>query len=186
MCPDLETLSAFLDGEVGEPWKRKIEQHLLECPACQRNVADMRQLGAVLRNDAQPDDREPLARLRGRLYLQELKRAYRLPVWKKRLVVPVPAAAAAALLVLLLGVSTLFLSMRRDFRSMSIRTQPSGTTEVKITAPIQDLEHLLRSLDRDASKQEFIIRLPNDSTFSVVGEPELVREADFTETRRQP
>ncbi len=186
MCPDLETLSAFLDGEVGEPWNRKIEQHLGECTACRRSVAEMGQLRDLLRADPRPDDREPLARLRGRLYMQELKKVYRLPVWKKRVVIPVPAAAAAALLVLLLGVSTLLLSMRGNYRSMSIRTQPSGTTEVKITAPIQDLEHLLRSLDRDASKQEFVVRLPNEPTFFMMGEPEIVREADFSKTRKHP
>ncbi len=185
MCPDLETLSAYLDGEVEEPWNLKIGQHLGECSACRQKLAELQQLGRLLREDPQPDYRDALARLHSRLYMRELKKVYRVPVWKKKVVVPLPVAAAAAAVVLLLGVSTFFLSFRHDYRYMSIRTQPSGTTEVKITAPIQDLEHLLKSLDRDASKQEFIIRLPNEPKFSVMGEPEIVREADFPKVRVQ-
>ena len=186
MCPDLETLSAFLDGEVGEPWNRKISEHLAGCPSCRQSVAEMGQLGRLLHEDPAPDPVEPLARLRGRLYVRELKKDYHLPVWRRRLAVPLPVAAAAAVVLIFLGASTFILSLRHDYRSMSIRTQPSGTTEVKITAPIQDLEHLLLSLDQGASKQEFIIRLPNEPTFSFMGEPQIVREADFSKLRERP
>lgn len=181
MCPDLETLSAYLDGEVEEPWKGRIGQHLGECASCRQTCSELARLGKILHEDPPPNWRDALVRLRSRMYLLELKRVYRVPVWRKKVVVPVPAIAAAALVVFFLGVSTLFLSMRADYRLMSIRTQPSGTTEVKITAPIQDLEHLLRSLDRNASKQEFIIQLPDEPRFYQVGEPQIVREADFSE-----
>jgi hypothetical protein len=185
MCPDLATLSALVDGEVEDPWKSRIGRHLDQCAACRRRVEELLQLGGLLREDREPDLRDSMARLGSRLALIGLKRARRVPLWRRRVVVPLPAAAVAALLMLFLGMSTLVLSFRPDHRSMSIRTQPNGPTEVKISAPIQELEQLLHALDRNASKQELLIRLPDEPRFLLVGEPQFVREADYIRGRQQ-
>jgi hypothetical protein len=185
MCPDLATLSALVDGEVEDPWKSRIERHIDQCEACRRRREELLQLVSLLREDREPDSPDSMARLGGRLAVLGLKRAYRVPLWRKRVVVPFPTVAVAALLMFMLGMSTLMLSFRSDYRSMSIRTQPFGTTEVKISAPIQELEQLLHALDRNASQQELLIRLPDEPKFLQIGEPQFVREADYIRGRQQ-
>ncbi len=34
MCLDDQTLSAYIDGELGEPWKTQVEEHLVHCDSC--------------------------------------------------------------------------------------------------------------------------------------------------------
>lgn len=53
--PDIESLSAWLDGELDESARRRLEMHLADCPACAAQLAALRDLAAafdVLRVDA--------------------------------------------------------------------------------------------------------------------------------------
>ncbi len=103
----------------------------------------------------------------------------RLPVWRRRVTLPLPAAAAAAVLILALAVALGISSARNGLRRMSIRRGPAGMTEVEVAAPVRDLERLLRSLDKQSPSQQVIITLPAHSNLILMGEPRLVREADF-------
>ena len=67
---------------------------------------------------------------------------------------------------------------------MRIRHGPSGSTEVIVAAPIDDLEQLLRTLDQPPRSSELVIHLPADSQLIMVGEPQLVREADYSRGRQ--
>jgi hypothetical protein len=67
---------------------------------------------------------------------------------------------------------------------MSIRHGPAGTTEVIVAAPVEDLEQLLRTLDQPSRASQLVIHLPADSQLIMVGEPQLVREADYSRGRR--
>src|SRR5258708_34162490 len=44
-----EQLSAFLDGELSEGERIALERHLQGCAACQRSLAELRQVRALLR-----------------------------------------------------------------------------------------------------------------------------------------
>ncbi len=48
MCPDLDLLSAFVDGEVPSPWKERIEAHIKSCASCAAKVEEYRKLDAFL------------------------------------------------------------------------------------------------------------------------------------------
>lgn len=53
--PDIESLSAWLDGELDESARRRLETHLADCPACAAQLAALRDLSAAfgaLRADA--------------------------------------------------------------------------------------------------------------------------------------
>jgi hypothetical protein len=179
MCPDREILSSYLDGEVEEPWKARIAEHLESCAECRGAYGNLERLDGVLRADPSPDFRESQVRVRSAVARPSPAGSYRVSLWRRRVAVPLPALGVAAVLLFMMGLSTLMLTIRADHRSMSISTRPSGITEVKITAPIQELEHLLMSLDRNASKQELVIRLPDEPKFFIVGEPAIVREAEY-------
>jgi len=177
MCPGGETLSAYLDNEVEGPWKKVIEEHLTLCLSCKHKLDEMIFTREQLALGAVPDFRD--SQERGRSCLAGLNRMQQVSFWRRRVALPLPAAAAAVLLTIILGFSTLLLSLRTDYRFMSIRTQPSGTSEVLVTAPIDDLERILKSLELNGSRQEIIIQLPKEPDFFVVGEAEMFRAAEY-------
>lgn len=177
MCPSGETLSAYMDNEVEGQWKKVIEDHLTHCPSCKHKLEEMIFTREQLALEAVPDFRD--SQRRGRSCLAGLNSMQQVSFWRRRIALPLPAAAAAVLLMIILGFSTLLLSLRSDYRFMSIRTQPSGTSEVLVTAPIDDLERILKSLELNGSRQEIIIQLPKEPEFFMVGEAEMFRAAEY-------
>ncbi|OHD70789.1 MAG: hypothetical protein A2V99_00050 [Spirochaetes bacterium RBG_16_67_19] len=176
-CPSGDTLSAFVDGEVQAPWDQVLARHLQACPACLATVARIRRLRELLAADPlPPPELRPLPEGRERIRP--------VAVWKRRIALPVPAAAAAALAILALGVALAAVAGRTAQPWMSIRHGPSGSTEVIVAAPIDDLEQLLRTLNQPPQTTGLVIQLPADSQLIMMGEPQLVREADFSRGRR--
>jgi hypothetical protein len=110
--------------------------------------------------------------------------AHRLPVWRRRVALPLPAVAAAAVVILALALALGISSARNGLRRMSIRRGPAGMTEVEVAAPVRDLERLLRSLDQQSPSQEIIITLPPHSNLILMGQPRLLRAADFGRVSR--
>jgi anti-sigma factor RsiW len=178
-CPGGEALSAFLDRETEGPWHEAIARHLRGCQRCREQLGRLERLRELLAKDPAPEPRSSLATLRQRLAQAGRGLAWRLPFWRRRIVLPLPAAAAAALAILALALALGLLSARSDLRRMSIRRGPAGTTEVEVAAPVKDLERLLRSLDQRSPSQEVIITLPSHSNLILMGQPRLLRAADF-------
>ena len=176
-CPTGDTLSAFVDGEVRAPWDQVIARHVEACPGCREAVARLGRLHERLARDQAPEPRlPPLPSRSGRVRP--------VPVWRRRIALPLPAAAAAALAILGLGVALAAVAGRPKLPWMSIRHGPAGTTEVIVAAPVEDLEQLLRTLDQPSRASELVIHLPADSQLIMVGEPQLVREADYSRGRQ--
>lgn len=44
--PDLETLSAWLDGELDDAARQRVDEHLADCPACAAEAVALRELSA--------------------------------------------------------------------------------------------------------------------------------------------
>jgi anti-sigma factor RsiW len=175
-CPAGDTLSAWFDGEIGAPWHQAIETHLVGCPRCRAAVARLERLRERLAGDPWPVVRElpPLA--------AALPRP--VPLWRRRLALPLPAVAAAGLAIAGLGLALAIQSARTALPWMSIKRGPTGTTELKVAAPVDDLEQLLNSLSQQARTREIVIQLPADSQLILMGQPQLMREADFSRGQR--
>ncbi len=180
-CPGGEVLSAFLDRETESPWREAIARHLQDCPACRQRLERLERLRELLAREPTPEPAGLPASVRQRLAQIESGSSSRpAAFWRRRIALPLPAAAAGALAILALALALGLLSARKDLRRMSIRRSPAGTTEVEVAAPVRDLERLLRSLDQQQSpSQEVIITLPPNSNLILMGQPQLVREADF-------
>lgn len=48
MCLDDQILNTYLDGELTEPWKTQVEEHLNYCVACKTRFDQLRSLHAVV------------------------------------------------------------------------------------------------------------------------------------------
>ena len=181
-CPNPDLLSAFFDGELESPWSERITEHVETCGRCRQALARLERLRHVLLADEEPALDGPLQRTRERLWSSHGSRLWqrKYMIWRRRVSVPVPALAAVLTLFLGMGGLLIFLSTRPNFPFMSIKTQPSGITEVQVAAPIEDLEQLLRSLDQEPGNQQILIPLPEDTEFLHLGEPRMLRADEFS------
>jgi anti-sigma factor RsiW len=180
-CPNGELLSAYFDGEVESPWSEGLADHVAGCGRCREAVQRLRALRGLLHQDAEPDCLASRERTLQRLRREQTPR--RPPRWastRATLTIPWPAAASVLAVVVVLAGFLAYFSLQPGYGQLSIRRQPTGVTEVQVAAPIKDLEYLLRSLETWSDAQEIVITLPEDSTFIMLGEPRLLREAEFT------
>lgn len=180
MCPDKQTLSAYLDGELGDRWSVIIENHLTECSTCRGVVEGFEIVRKRMLELGLPEQYVSKTRVWSRLELYRDNDSIRLPpLWKRRLNLPLPLVAGVFTLIAVLGFS-LFISLARDrVSTMKITTAPSGLTEVQVAAPIQDLERLLSRLDKQDGSRDIFIQLPSDSEFFVFSEPVLLRATEY-------
>lgn len=182
MCPDGETLSAYLDGEIGEPWNSTIRSHLETCDRCRQRLKTLQRIDHILLEDYAPDYLESMEKVKRRIQITQVaENSLRIPLWKRRISIPMPLGiAVAAILVLVFGLYFLFfMPQKNGMRFVKIKTEPSGSTEVQVAAPIEDIEQLLKSLDKSQFSKEVIIKLPGDSEFNMVGEPAIMRETEY-------
>lgn len=182
MCPDRDILSAFIDGEIGSPWQEALAAHLASCQDCSALVEHLQSTRQALHLEEGPDWRGSMERVRRGILAHAAGRLARVPLWRRRLAVPVPLAAAAAALVLCTGAALIAVSLRATVGHVRITKAPAGGTEIQISAPIGDLEALLRSVGGEDPMQEEIITLPKNVRLLPVGEPRMGKAAEFPST----
>lgn len=54
MCLDDQILNTYLDGELGEPWKTQVIEHLNYCVACNTRLEQLKRLRETLVIRANP------------------------------------------------------------------------------------------------------------------------------------
>ncbi|MGM0432629.1 MAG: anti-sigma factor family protein [Spirochaetota bacterium] len=107
MCLDDKTISAYIDGELGEPWKTQVEEHLLHCSTCRQRYDQLE----LLEEDIQA------ARIQDEEFSEQQSRVWNYlkkhviteeptRFFKRRFYIPAPVLmGAAAALVLLFAVN---------------------------------------------------------------------------------
>ena len=66
MCLDDQVLSTYIDGELAEPWKTQVEEHLLHCSGCKSRYNQLVDLGKDIKS----------ARLREEEYVVQRERIW--------------------------------------------------------------------------------------------------------------
>jgi anti-sigma factor RsiW len=184
MCPDREILSAWLDGEIDAPWDRALEEHVGACPDCRSRLERLETVRRSLLEAPVPDWRPAMERVRSSLVARGLARVPPAPVWRRSVSLPLPAAAAAAVLILLLAGALAVSVVRSSIGMVRITQRGASGTEIRIAAPVSDLESLLRSIDSGTGAPEDVITLPKDVQLVPVGEPLMGTETEIS--RRKP
>ncbi|MCF7934486.1 MAG: zf-HC2 domain-containing protein [Spirochaetia bacterium] len=133
MCLDDKTLSAYIDGELGEPWKTQVEEHLVHCNDCSARYAQLKALGnsiqaARIQDNEFADQKDRVWNyLKNSVISEEPSRFF-----KRRFYIRTPAIvgiAAAFVCVLALNVFILSTSgMQQDIADAPI---PVITSEVQ-------------------------------------------------------
>lgn len=188
MCPDRDLVSAYVDGEVPNPWKKRLEEHFTSCPKCAALAARYRELGQALcaelsdaaalvavqeRNRVRLDSllaSIPESAVRGRRRAPSLRGE--VPWVKGRIIsLPISLAAAAAILVLLLGGTTAALALRMNAKGSAVQAAvASGVIALPAQAQARpaSMDELLRYLDSSDGQITLTINLPSRDRKSVV------------------
>ncbi len=99
-------LSALIDEELDAVTRKAVEEHLVDCDACRLTLAELVRLGVRARAAASPVDV-----IAGRRTLKEILGQRTVPVWRRRIALPVPVAASLALALV---VATAFVVVERS------------------------------------------------------------------------
>lgn len=177
MCPDRELLSAYLDGEVPSPWKERIADELQNDAECAAVYAQLCESRRVLQSDPEPDFAASKQAVWQRIADMPLVRKP-IPLWRRRVALPIPVAAAAASLLMLLAGGLLWHTARATVRPNEIAASSVGNELVVRIGEIS-IEELLRIMNASETVGELTVTLPDSATFGIFGEPQLVRAADF-------
>ena len=182
MCPDKQTLSAYFDNELEKPFNELVAAHIDDCDSCSGEVDAIESVSNYLHSEPEPDFEASKARVREKLETN-VPEAPTPNFWSKRISVPVPMAMAGMVLFFLLVggifvVSNLANGYNNDVSA--IAAEESRQTEVLMT----DLEMVTRYMESQNDIIEVTMQLPEESRFYFSGEPRLIREQDFKNSRQ--
>ncbi len=189
MCVDDQQLSAFIDGELDGKSLEQVKSHLSECRECRKRVEGMRLLSAALSSGELSSEEIALSSRRVAARLDHvIDPASGRGFWNRRFSVPAPLALAATLIMVLLS---------GMFAFTAYNSVPGGTEafpmaegeyseEFKLLASEMNppdngptIQQLFDLLESSGASIEVRIDLPSESVFTVHGEPQLLRAADF-------
>jgi hypothetical protein len=173
MCPDRQILSVYFDGELGSPWKEKLEKHLEDCVRCREQLESYRLARRELSPAADALSRGALDRVWEKLAFAKTRRP-RKKFWTGYVTIPNPVAAAAGF-IMVLALAVLIMSKQ----PVKVNEAPLAGLEVQDMMPVSDMASLLQYLGSENSPDMVIIHLPN-TTFTNAGEPTMLRAADYT------
>ncbi|HVO40913.1 MAG TPA: zf-HC2 domain-containing protein [Spirochaetia bacterium] len=183
MCPDRQIISAYLDGEIEAPWDKAIAEHLASCVACRSLYDRMAETKRALREDPVVDVQGSMERVRRQLR-ERVRPVVREPaVWARRVSLPLPLAALAAALLLFFGITLAITQFRPRIGLVRITKAPAGGTEIQISAPISELETLLKTVGAEDAAREDVIVLPKNVRLLPVGEPRMGKAAEFPKVK---
>ncbi len=157
MCIDSQMLSAYLDGELSEPYRSQVEEHLEHCAACQKHLEDMRALDRRIQNAAFSE--ELLLRNKDRIYSLLDKKYFqsgkKVSFIRRRLEISLPSliTAAAAVVFIFIGGFMFFGTSAEQTEdilpSFALQADSSNVHYVSDTVGLENytLEEILQYLD---------------------------------------
>ncbi len=194
MCVDDQLLSAFIDGELESGTLDLVKIHLSECPSCRKRLEGMRLVSTALSAGTLSS---------GEIALSSRRVAVRLdhvldPVsgrgfWNRRFSIPAPLALAAMLVMVLLsgmfvfsvynsgrgGAQAIPLAEGDYSEEFKLLASEVNASEVNGPESAPTIQQLFEMLESSGASIEVRIDLPSESVFTVHGEPQLLRAADF-------
>jgi anti-sigma factor RsiW len=176
MCPDKELLSAYRDNELDVRSSRRIRAHLDECSHCTWELAGLSALSEALESNSRADEQaEEAARIRvwqGIMRRRDSRRY--MPLFMRNLRMPLPALVFMAVLSMALGAAAVAY-LTEGGSAIAEADMPSIPEEINVN----NVEELLSHLRKSESQVNITIQLPDEPLFIVVGEPQLLRAAEY-------
>lgn len=157
MCIDAQMLSAYLDGELKEPYRTQVEEHLEHCLACRNHIADMKAVGDRMRESDYKAEvlnrrKDDIFQMLDRKYFQDGKKVSFI---RRRFEISMPSlvTAAAAVVFIFVGGFMFFGSSSEQtadiLPAFAVQADSSNIRYVSDEATLDNftLEEILRYLD---------------------------------------
>jgi anti-sigma factor RsiW len=177
-CPDRQILSVYLDGELPSPWKEKLEAHLSACTECSGRLEGYRAAAVSAASDADDAAVSGAKERVWRALSARMAPRRRLPLWRRRVSLPMPALAAAAALALFL-LAAAFFRMALPFRLRPADDALAGAVlHDALSAETADPSGaFFRRLNSDTVTLNpvLMLRLPESTHFRARGKPVFVK-----------
>ncbi|MFP4330590.1 MAG: anti-sigma factor family protein [Alkalispirochaetaceae bacterium] len=173
MCRDHYLLSAYVDGELDQREREKLEARLQDEPSLEAARRRMLALRSAMHAEQEPDYEAISRGLWERV--AALPRRRRVSLWERRVTVPLPVAAAAAVVILLMAGMTFFLALRgATGPAAPLAGMDPNQLDITIQIENDQAEDLIRWLEEREDVQQVTIELPEAPRFELIGEPMLV------------
>jgi len=162
MCLDDQILNTYLDGELSEPWKSQVEEHLSYCPSCRSryqklaSLSEKVKLAVLTDEEIAPRQDRVLSMIEKNYLSKKPKQSF----WKKyfRVSTPQIIGVAAAFVVVFIGSWAIFggnkndaiplpeLNTTIDLKNITpVRSTDNSTTSKSLES--YSLEEILKNLD---------------------------------------
>lgn len=172
MCPDKEILSIYYDGELEEPWKANVVEHLEECAHCREIMETFSYLTGFLHEPF--DVTESMEAVRAKIeHPDNVIPMKKTPFWKRRVQIPLPIAGIAA--ALLITVGNFFAFNFSGAVPVTVAEAKPIETPQLVVSQEDELATLIKLMENEDFNNEVVIQLPEEGRFSVSGEPHVVR-----------
>lgn len=169
MCIDSQMLSAYLDGELLEPYRTQVEEHLAHCPACRKHLEDLKAVSDRMHDLDYPEDmllrnKDRIYSLLEKKYLNEGKVSF----FRRRVQISLPSmvTAAAAVVFIFIGGFMFFGSKQSQTEDIlpSFAVQADSSNVHYVSGPAYDslenytLEEILQYLDSKGYQVDISIK----------------------------
>jgi anti-sigma factor RsiW len=177
MCPDTELLSAYYDDELDGFWEPRVAEHVSRCAVCQGKLDSFARLSEDLGQVEVPEFEAGM--LRSWQAIQNARETKTVKIWNKRISVPVPVlAAAAAVFVAVFGLGV-FLNLNGSPAPSAPEVAVQQPQIAPVDFQVSNLNDLLNYLNSKDLGTNVTIQLPKGVDQLSVGQPQLIRAADF-------
>ncbi|MDR2808845.1 MAG: zf-HC2 domain-containing protein [Spirochaetaceae bacterium] len=179
---DRQLISIYLDGELPSPWKEKMEVHLAECSECAEHLERYRRLSQCLHTTS-AEESVVLRTVQDRVWQNVNRRVPKpVPLWRHRVLVPLPALAAAAAVLIVFSVVFVAQQMKEEASvqeqvNMALGGMPLNAESV---IPVSDRNTMFQYLEGEDTADTVIIKLPENQNFSSYGEPTYIKAVDYS------
>lgn len=168
MCVDDQILSAYIDGELSEPWRTQIDEHLEWCEACKKRLEDLKKVHNVVSNAVLDDSSIGLSQNRVMRYLNANVLNKEKHTWlqklhkivSKKVLLPICSAALTFCFCLII-----FTSPEKVNEIAPIENTPSLTIE-NIT-PVRLTDNYTTNETLDKYSLDDILRYLDESGYDV-------------------
>jgi hypothetical protein len=123
-CTFTENVSLFMDGELSADQAQQIQLHLSSCAICQQAQEEF----LLLRQEIQDYQHKPDTSAQQRI-LHNIFESQRVPFWRKKIALPVPALALMLLLVVVLSLWAAYLRTAK-LPQVAATILPAKTPEI--------------------------------------------------------
>lgn len=175
MCPDKELISAFYDDETDHRWSSEIKKHIKGCSICSGEYNKLDKISFYMSESGIPDEKL----IKERMYESIQRRRnviYQGSFWKKHIDVSLQVILSAAAVVIVLC-AVLIVGLQQ-FSSPAVAEEIRNES-AELNVQILSFEDAAAYLLSDDSGFDVLITIPASDAWSVSGEPQLIREADY-------